>query len=105
MTPPKPLCSERVYSRNFNDPPRNCRAPATRDGFCYAHLPETIKAREERAVAAAAKRLRKKNLEQRRLLLIPILDQAKKTRNKLEEKHQFGAGVIVREIEDAIRES
>ncbi len=105
MTQPKPLCSERVYSRNFNEPARACQHLAARDGFCYAHHPQTVKARDAQAMTKGLERLRKKNLEQRRLLLIPVLDQAKKTRNKLEEKHQFGAGVIVREIEDWIRES
>ena len=101
---PKPLCSERVFPMNFNKPPRACEHTATRDGFCHWHHPETTKAREAQASVAALARVRKENLRQRKLFLIPILDEAKKTRNKLAEKHQFGAGVIVHQLEDLIRE-
>ena len=102
-----PLCKEQVYGRSFNDPPRPCRAPATKDGFCHSHHPRTVERRERKAIANAEERVRVRGLAKRKLALIPLLDKCRKARLRIppgSEQMRLGATVILNEIERAIRE-
>ena len=103
--PPIKLCQGIKYSHKRGEAGRPCTRAATRGPYCYSHDPEVIAERENKAHLAALDRKRKKQLLERKLALIPILDQVKKARKRVQDDRQRqGMTITVGIIEEAIRE-
>ena len=104
--PPNDRCLATVYSRSPNGDSHRCKHPATAEGLCYAHQPATIQAREDLALQQAAERIERAGLQRRKLLLIPVLDEAEKARKRIKnEQGALGALIVVNILRQAIREA
>lgn len=102
------LCQGRVYpGRGTTGVPRFCKnLVTTPGGFCFAHDPGAIEKRDEKSHRDALQRKKTRDLRQRKLLLIPLLDIARKSRRKLDgPRAKMGAQVIIKLIEWEIREN
>lgn len=101
-----PKCKALVYpGRGGIGEARPCLNDAARDGYCFAHHPKTIEARDEKYTKDALRRKRKRELHTRKLLLIPLLDEARKKQKSLRTRSaKLGAQVVINLLEFAIRE-
>ncbi len=101
-SPPQPaqVCPHRVYPINPKEPSHPCRGTVVKDGYCASHHPDSLQARAEKA---EGRRIRA-SLHQRRLLLIPVLDEAEHRLKGLKGSQRKGAEVVVTIIRNAIRE-
>ena len=108
MTPelqPELFCRATVYSRSKDGEDRPCSNIATKEDFCYAHDPDNTARREKRWEEKAKDRIRKKELARRKLLLIPVLEEAQKRYKKIQnEQGRLGATLMLNVIRNAIRE-
>ena len=107
QTESRPSCRGTVYiPRVDGTDPRPCKNDAiTLGGYCFAHDPQTLAERDAKYTRDALQRKRKRELHQRKLLLIPLLDLAKKSRRKLDgPRAKMGATVIINILEFGLRE-
>ena len=103
--PASPLCTGIKYSHKRGEAGTPCTRAATRGPYCYSHDPEVIAERENKAHLAALGRKRDKELLERKLVLIPVLDAVKKARKRVDcDWQRQGMTITVGILEELIRE-
>ena len=100
-----PLCTGIKYSHKRGEAGSPCTRAATRGPYCYSHDPEVVAERENKAHLKGLEKKREKDLLQRKLVLIPVLDQVKKARKRVDcDRQRQGMTIVVGILEELIRE-